>query len=972
MAYDFKYVRTGTGELSGPSMIWQTEQALTQIGTYADEANTKAEEALETANTALDKANEAAEAAERAQNTADEALAAAGHAQETADGAQAAAEAAQDTADEALETAKKGVADAAKAQAAADKAQDSADKAQAAADEAQLAADNAQTSADKAQEAADNAQATADTALNNAASSQGAANVAQDTADNALLVANSTREAFYEHLQEYNTQILKALGEFEVDNTTTNFDNFTEPVKLYITSKSASITGPNGKVNAPFYLWNFTTDDRVSTAQFVYAANGLTYCRYGVIGSNDLVPGTNTYTLVNNKKNAILTCKATASAMTIAKSGSLTNTWTASDTHAAYITGTWVVKGIAEGAIDINDVTIANLSSTGFYPTGQQQLQEENSSFAIDDMAYDEDTGLTIQATVQWLSYNSQITWDDWKVNTPAVDDVTIHYNTSNELQAQDVAIGGNEKDLASARGQIGEGTYTSLNASDDFNTYTKSGIYKLAWQDTAPPKNAPTYGINGVLSVFAAQNTSKEDRIKQMWYRYGSSDAVNYQILQRTKIGDTWGAWTFVITSAQIGDGIKVTADKISVPEMVGATTSKAGTDGLVPAPTAADNKAGHALLAKGDWGYPSDVAIAGDQSDLASDRGFIVDLYQPWYTGSAASTYDITDFDDFTTTGCFHIRWREGAPYEDDENPDNNVPVTANNPNFGNGATSWFDGTIEITKITSASYVSPYARYIQKVTSYVTAANTTTNTNGQRCVTAVREYVNASSNPYWTAWRRYVFEDELGPGQNGDAVTLTDPNFNTVTKPGFYYVTGSPTNGPSVPGITGASIGVLQVAGVQGSGARLFQIMTSANVITWRTSTNGGSSWTTWLQLVPATAANGIAVNNGVFEPGLAVGTTGTITLNPATASLFTCTVTGNITFKFSSPQTGKFAVFTLIIANGGTKTITWPSTVNWAGDTPPELTTAGRDIITFISNNSGNQWYGVLGGTNFPIPE
>ena len=59
MAYDFKYIRTGTGELSGPSMIWQTEQALTQIGTYADEANTKADEALETANTALNKANEA-------------------------------------------------------------------------------------------------------------------------------------------------------------------------------------------------------------------------------------------------------------------------------------------------------------------------------------------------------------------------------------------------------------------------------------------------------------------------------------------------------------------------------------------------------------------------------------------------------------------------------------------------------------------------------------------------------------------------------------------------------------------------------------------------------------------------------------------------------------------------------------------------------------------------------------------------
>ena len=582
MAYDFKYIRTGTGELSGPSMIWQTEQALTQIGTYADEANTQADEALETANTALNKANNAAEAAERAQNTADTAQAAASHAQETADAAQVAADNAQDTADEALETAQKGVADAAKAQAAADKAQATADAAQDAADAAQLTADNAQNVADKAQDAADAAQQTANDALNAASNSQGSANVAQDTADNALLVAQSTQQAFYEHVREYTPQIAKALGEFEADNTTVNFDNFTDSVKLYITSPDASITGPNGKVNSPFYLWNFTTDDRSSTAQFVYAANGLTYSRYGTIGQNDLVPGTDTYTLENNSKNAILTCNGVASGMTITKSGSLTNTWTASDTHNSYITGTWNIKGITNGTIDLNGVTIANLSDTGFYPTGQQ-LQEDNTSFVIEDMTYSADDGLTIKVTVQWLNIDSQISWDSWKVDTPAVDtpavdNVTIKYNSSNELQATDVAIGGDLGDLASARGQIGAARELGNNV--DYNTVTEAGFYLI---NATGGVNGPIVGSAAFLQVFYSKKDAFTKNLYQIVYAYSSARERMFLRQYRLASND-WSSWSEIVSSSRIGDGLTVNNGIISVPEYEGATTSAAGISGLVP----------------------------------------------------------------------------------------------------------------------------------------------------------------------------------------------------------------------------------------------------------------------------------------------------------------------------------------------------------------------------------------------------
>lgn len=576
MAYDFKYIRTGTGELSGPSMIWQTEQALTQIGTYADEANTKADEALETANTALNKANEAAEAAERAQNTADAAQAAASHAQDTADAAQSAAGDAQNTANEALEAAQKGVADAAKAQTAADKAQASADAAQTAADTAQLTADSAQNAADKAQGTADAAQKTATIALDTANNSQSSANVAQDTADNALLVSQSTQQAFYEHAREYTTQIAQALGEFEADSTTVDFDNFTNPIKLYITSPDASITISDGQVNAPFYLWNFTTDDRSSTAQFVYAANGLEYSRYGTIGQDSLIPGTDTYTLENNSKNATLTCTGVASGMSIAKSGTLANTWTASATRPSYILGTWVITGIANGTINLNGVTIATLSDTGFYPTGQRQLQEDNTSFVIENMTYSATDGLTITAAVQWLNFDSQITWGGWKAGsgsggTVATDGVTIRYNSASNLQAKDIAINGDESDLASARSLTAK--FIKGLGSVDCNTIAENMIASVYQAGTT---NGPGFA-SVLLSFFSSAAMGAQAAF------ISNSPAIVRASL-RSKSANGYSPWSDFLMSGRVGDGIKVNNGIPSVPEYEGATASSAGTSGLVP----------------------------------------------------------------------------------------------------------------------------------------------------------------------------------------------------------------------------------------------------------------------------------------------------------------------------------------------------------------------------------------------------
>ena len=81
-----------------------------------------------------------------------------------------------------------------------------------------------------------------------------------------------------------------------------------------------------------------------------------------------------------------------------------------------------------------------------------------------------------------------------------------------------------------------------------------------------------------------------------------------------------------------------------------------------------------------------------------------------------------------------------------------------------------------------------------------------------------------------------------------------------------------------------------------------------------------------------------------------------------NVVTATIDTATTT----FTFSNPPaTGTGGSFTLILTNGGSQTVNWPASVDWAGGTAPTLTAAGVDVLTFITTNGGTIWYGFAAG-------
>ena len=157
---------------------------------------------------------------------------------------------------------------------------------------------------------------------------------------------------------------------------------------------------------------------------------------------------------------------------------------------------------------------------------------------------------------------------------------------------AKDVAIGGNQGDLASARGQIGNNI--RINTASDLNAYTKAGNWLFS--DAAAEINFPTAGKGGELNCYVSTSAIfqffTEFNNNRRYIRYGTPNSKQ------------WSDWVQFVSVAQIGDGIRTTKGIISVPEYDGATTSTAGTGGLVP--PAAAGQQDMVLTGSGKWVVP------------------------------------------------------------------------------------------------------------------------------------------------------------------------------------------------------------------------------------------------------------------------------------------------------------------------------------------------------------------------------
>ena len=100
-------------------------------------------------------------------------------------------------------------------------------------------------------------------------------------------------------------------------------------------------------------------------------------------------------------------------------------------------------------------------------------------------------------------------------------------------------------------------------------------------------------------------------------------------------------------------------------------------------------------------------------------------------------------------------------------------------------------------------------------------------------------------------------------------------------------------------------------------------------------------------------------------------AIGDTGggSDTIDLESGNVVSATVsTGTQTFVFSNPTAStNCCSFMLILTNGGSQTVNWPGSVDWAGGTAPSLTASGTDILVFTTLNGGTLWHGAIASTD-----
>lgn len=93
------------------------------------------------------------------------------------------------------------------------------------------------------------------------------------------------------------------------------------------------------------------------------------------------------------------------------------------------------------------------------------------------------------------------------------------------------------------------------------------------------------------------------------------------------------------------------------------------------------------------------------------------------------------------------------------------------------------------------------------------------------------------------------------------------------------------------------------------------------------------------------------------------------GTATLTLNTSNIHTITMpAGNITIAVSNSGVGQSFMINIVQDSGGSRTVTWFTTIKWAGGSPPTLTTTANKIDTFgfIVTSAGN-YQGYVVGQN-----
>ena len=209
-------------------------------------------------------------------------------------------------------------------------------------------------------------------------------------------------------------------------------------------------------------------------------------------------------------------------------------------------------------------------------------------------------------------------------------------------------------------------------------------------------------------------------------------------------------------------------------------------------------------------------------------------------------------------------------------------------------------------------------------------------------------------------------------------DVVSDTSPQLGgNLDMNGQDIVTTSNANLELAPNGTGKVV----VKGNDNQGAIVLNCENNSHGITIQSAPHSaGASYTVKLPdtlgltnasaLVTSDANGVVSFDNGTIEESTAItSSSNAATINLRDGNVFTHTLSENVTYTFSNPAaSGRASAFILkVTQDSSARTITWPTSVDWASATAPTLTAtnAGVDVFAFLTVDGGTTYYGFTLG-------
>jgi len=170
---------------------------------------------------------------------------------------------------------------------------------------------------------------------------------------------------------------------------------------------------------------------------------------------------------------------------------------------------------------------------------------------------------------------------------------------------------------------------------------------------------------------------------------------------------------------------------------------------------------------------------------------------------------------------------------------------------------------------------------------------------------------------------------------------------------------------------GVTSTTAELNILDGVTSTTAELNKLDGFTGAVADLNRTDVTTEGTTEASKVVTADSNGVVTfDNGKIEESTAVtSSSNAATINLRDGDNFTHTLSENVTYTFSNPAaSGKVSAFTLkVIQDSSARTITWPSSVDWAAATAPTITatSGGVDVFVFTTYDGGTTYYGFTAG-------